>query len=133
MGVVLPHGGLVAFPVLMPALQWASAKMGLGESIANMDCAFAAKGNRLGYFRKRSVVLPLMLIDDARNQRWYLALDGVRPPGFPQYYLTEKTANALLEGDTHGDGTIEIEGVRYRLHAAFLESVHVALLMRAKW
>lgn len=133
MGVVLPHGGIVLRQFAEPDLRWFGANIRLGESLAELGAEFAKPRNLAGYLARGSLMLPLVLVAAANGGvEWRLRVDGVRPQGLPNYYITKRTAEALQKAEQASADEVQIEGNRYRLHAACIDGVHLAVLARVE-
>lgn len=140
MGVVLPHGGLDAKQFSTPNLHWKASQFRVAPNASGIEADYVRPRELrskalafVGSFTVGSLVVPLVLVGTRDNQvEWRVCLDGVRPAGLPEYLLTIGTANALRQAKQASDGSVEIDGTRYRLHAAHLDGVHVALLIRVE-
>ena len=131
MGVVLPHGGFESFG-LNDSYTWGKSNLWLGDSEALAQASFAVPNQRLGYHCNGALIIPLLLCGDGDvnpQVSWRLCADGIRPPGFPQYLVTKETYQSLEKANVHDD-KLEIDGVGYQLHAAYIDWTHVALLLR---
>lgn len=136
MGMTLPHGGLRG---LMESLKnseltWHRSKLMLGMTVSFLPVDFAKPGDPLGVLRSNGLAWLALVSDDDQHQ-WHLYFDDVAPSGSPEYLLTKETFEALRRAVDIGSGKLDINGVHYRLHAAYLgetkgSQVHVALLMR---
>lgn len=133
-GVVLPHGGIVENIFRPLRGMWApiekSFPLRLSDDVTLLNADFVKPGAALGRFCQEALVMPLVLLQAEWGLEWSIRTDGVRPHGTPQYYMTQQTGEALTRASVLGDGVLEIDGERYRLHAACFDDVHVALLMR---
>ena len=131
MGVVLPHGGFVAETFKDPELEWCSVKVRLAGSATLLQSAFAKPRSELGnlFNRRNRTFADLVLVHNDANLEWQLEY-GETSVGLPPYFMTRQTFDALGRAVDVSRGTVEIDGVRYQLRAAFLRGVHVALLVR---
>jgi hypothetical protein len=129
MGVVLPHGGFVADVWKSLASLWTAKSVRLSNEVTLLEADFAKPGAALGEFRRDAEVMSFVLMHEEWGLDWCIRVDDKRPTGAPAYFMTRETVNALMRAIFLGDSLLEIDGKRYRLHAATLEGVHVALLI----
>jgi hypothetical protein len=133
MGVVLPHGGFVSQVDEKDKVEWQGTALELHPAVVELKADFAAPNEQLGFFRHGAAKLPLLFLGEHIGNDWYLQIDDGRWVGFPEYFVTEETAEALKRGKRvwPNVGKLDVDGVLYRLHAACFEGVHVALLIKA--
>lgn len=138
MGMVLPHGGIDAKEFAAPNLEWVQGHLLLvgllWAEVNELEANFVGERNSCGYFASGPLMIPLILMGSPRSRRlqWRLCMDAVRPPGFPAYFLTESTADALQRARQLSPDTLLIDERAYRLHGGCFEGMHIAMLMRAK-
>ncbi|HMY18130.1 MAG TPA: hypothetical protein PKA58_17520 [Polyangium sp.] len=139
MGVVLPHGGLVAD--VFAGLDWHASTMLLAKEAVMLPVEFATHKSALGTLRRNGVQGYLGLINDSNDDdthKWHVYFDGAPPIGIPLHLLPLETHSALCRADEYKAGNVVIDGIEYRLHSACLPTisyierieVHVALLVR---
>ena len=141
MGVVLPHGGLVAEDFSDPQVEWCDRlTLRLGSSVGLLPAEFAPKGSALGMLSWKSVDGHLAFLNDVTNDDrivWHICFDAGLESLIPRYLLTKETFEALKRAKNVDDSKVDIDGRHYRLHGAYLPvwdvlgmvQTHVALLI----
>jgi hypothetical protein len=143
MGVVLPHGGLVAVDFHDPEVKWRQrSRLRLGSSVGLLPAEFAPKGSALGTLSWKGVDGHLAFLNDVTNDNrifWHMCVDAGLESIIPRYFLAKETFEALRRAENidDDDGKVDIDGRHYRLHAAYMPvwdvlgmvQLHVALLI----
>lgn len=140
MGVVLPHGGLVAD--MFAGFDWHALDITLMGHESWIPAEFVGSRKKFGKLSRNGFRSYLGLINDSNDDnrhKWHICTDNVPLVGIPQHYLTLDTYEALRDAKEYKAGNAVIGGVEYRLHSAHLpmtstnvewQLVHLALLIR---